>query len=1046
MASVREDGTSFEICHAWIEFLCPGLVDFSFCSRMWKNPILLSFFFITSLFASDLKAQERGDLFPFQFYRPGLQDGLHLHSIPTITPDEKGGIWLGTFNGIFHFDGQTTRAYRQNVHPDGYLTGFNVRKAVGRPDGKVWFASEAGISIWDPKTVQIRHLGNRRLQHAFFLAVDKEGNALVENVDTLFWLDVRQQLHRVQNLKEFPHSLTYADARLRDMFPDPAGDGIWVSTMKGMIHLRFRNGKNEFIPEPGISRWAQNREGAWLISKKGIFWWLDKTENRIYKVNPKTGRSYFQLNMPATYKAMGVFDILEDRQGNIWFGGPKRNPVVYHRIRQCFLPLQYQPNQPGGFPSHRIFGLFENKDGGIWMGTDDGLVVCNPMKEWLSVYPIFDPADTSANKNRILCVKAHQNKWWMGCSQGKLVCWDPEKGQKTEYRLTGTETELIRAEPRLPGIYSLHFMGDRILVGTNAGLLFFDLKTRTWKREPKLDVEDWNAMIYTQLPEGDSAIWIKLHMAGIARLNLKNLTWKNYGNFSDEDLVEGQTWGFCNLFQGPGGRLMLDDFDSKRLAVYDPKKDRFVLYRKLDFDRVKTEAYTLYSSPDRAGNIWQVMYPLGLFRLNPQNGKLRQCLPADSSEFRFFKAVHAARDGKVWLADQNVVGYVDPASGRYNTFSVQLGSNENNYDTHFEELPDGDLLLSTYYELAHIKPGLVESSFGALSPFVSEIQVNGMPFPFLKNQLLELEHHQNILSLRLGFLSERAHNLEFEYRFRNETTFHLIQDNLISFFSLAPGQYEIHFRARTKDGHWKSPDQIFRIRIRPAFYQTWWFWTVVILVLSSLVYFFFRTKWDARDRLFALEARALNLEKEKTIVQYEGLKQQLNPHFLFNSLSSLGSLIRIDPKMAAHYLEAMSKSYRYILKSQEQELVPLRDELQFIQTYIQLQKVRFEDALQVEFRIEEECSHLKIVPVTLQNLMENAIKHNIVDQDSPLRIEIFTENGFLCVRNQLQRKEFVETSNKRGLKQLVSLYQYLDSRPVRIEEDEGTFTVSVPLI
>lgn len=150
--------------------------------------------------------------------------------------------------------------------------------------------------------------------------------------------------------------------------------------------------------------------------------------------------------------------------------------------------------------------------------------------------------------------------------------------------------------------------------------------------------------------------------------------------------------------------------------------------------------------------------------------------------------------------------------------------------------------------------------------------------------------------------------------------------------------------------------------------------------------------------------------------------------------------------MASSYLESMSKSYRYILKSQEQELVPLADELQFIQTYIHLQKVRFEEALKVETDIAEDFNHFKIVPVTLQNLIENAIKHNIVDIDSPLIVRIFEENGYLVVENNLQRKSFVETSNKRGLNDLISLYKYLDNRPVKVDETENHFRIWVPLV
>ncbi len=179
---------------------------------------------------------------------------------------------------------------------------------------------------------------------------------------------------------------------------------------------------------------------------------------------------------------------------------------------------------------------------------------------------------------------------------------------------------------------------------------------------------------------------------------------------------------------------------------------------------------------------------------------------------------------------------------------------------------------------------------------------------------------------------------------------------------------------------------------------------------------------------------------------YENLKQHLNPHFLFNSLTSLSSLIRIDGKMAGNFLDKMSKVYRYILKNRDNEVVPLGEEIKFVQLYNDLQRTRFENALEINMHINEEYYHRKIAPVTLQNLVENAIKHNTADIEMPLVIDLFVEDDYLVVRNNLQRKNYVETSNKQGLSNMESLYHYLSDRKMIIEENSQFFTVKIPLI
>lgn len=188
------------------------------------------------------------------------------------------------------------------------------------------------------------------------------------------------------------------------------------------------------------------------------------------------------------------------------------------------------------------------------------------------------------------------------------------------------------------------------------------------------------------------------------------------------------------------------------------------------------------------------------------------------------------------------------------------------------------------------------------------------------------------------------------------------------------------------------------------------------------------------------------LEKEKAQAHFENLKNQLNPHFLFNSLSSLNSLIFENPDLASKFLKQLSKVYRYLLENNENEIVPLETEVSFVQNYISLLQTRFGAGLTVNMTIKEEDAHKKIIPVTLQILIENAIKHNSTFEDNPLQVSIYTHNNYLVVKNNQQPKTRVEGSNKQGLNNLVSLYQYTTGRPAQIHNTLENFIVEVPLI
>lgn len=221
-------------------------------------------------------------------------------------------------------------------------------------------------------------------------------------------------------------------------------------------------------------------------------------------------------------------------------------------------------------------------------------------------------------------------------------------------------------------------------------------------------------------------------------------------------------------------------------------------------------------------------------------------------------------------------------------------------------------------------------------------------------------------------------------------------------------------------------------------------WVLYVFASVGLNTIFFLKYFISRWKESILQTE--RLEKEKTQVQFDNLKNQLNPHFLFNALTSLNSLISENQQLASQFLQHMSKVYRYVLQYKDKNFVSLQTELDFIKNYVFLAETRFGGALKIKFEIGNGAKEQAIVPVTLQILIENALKHNIVDHERPLSIDVFTSGDYLVISNNLQKRKTVETSNKLGLENLRSLYRFLTERPVIIEELEDRFNVKVPLI
>jgi hypothetical protein len=188
-------------------------------------------------------------------------------------------------------------------------------------------------------------------------------------------------------------------------------------------------------------------------------------------------------------------------------------------------------------------------------------------------------------------------------------------------------------------------------------------------------------------------------------------------------------------------------------------------------------------------------------------------------------------------------------------------------------------------------------------------------------------------------------------------------------------------------------------------------------------------------------------KKENAEYRFETLRTQVNPHFLFNSLNTLSSLMYEDREKAAGFIRDLSDVYRYVLENRSRETIALHEEVKFIRSFVYLYQLRFDNKLNVEIDISESLQDKQIAPMTLQLLVENAVKHNIVSVKKPLEISVTAnESGYLTVRNNLQKKPAGMVSSEIGLKNITSRYAYLTDKPVEVLETESEFIVRVPLI
>jgi len=221
----------------------------------------------------------------------------------------------------------------------------------------------------------------------------------------------------------------------------------------------------------------------------------------------------------------------------------------------------------------------------------------------------------------------------------------------------------------------------------------------------------------------------------------------------------------------------------------------------------------------------------------------------------------------------------------------------------------------------------------------------------------------------------------------------------------------------------------------------------ILLFFTVFIYNIIDFTFSSYNEYAVGQIESVKLEREHMELQFEALKTQLSPHYLFNCLNTISSLVDQNAEYAETFIRRLVQTYQYILDSKDKQLISLSEEIDFVKAYQFLLKVRFGDAMKINFDLSDEVMKTRIPPLTIQILIENAVKHNEISEDDPLEIDIKMDNGdFITVRNDKTKGVLDEVSSfKIGLENIQKRYQYFTNKPIKII-DHHNFEVKLPLI
>jgi ligand-binding sensor domain-containing protein len=983
-----------------------------------------------------------GQLPSYNFHHVTTSNGLSDGVVRAIGQDKYGYIWIATLSGLNRYNGYSVKQY-QNIPGDSLSLPSGVtRSLLGDAVGNLWIGTNAGLYWFDYTTSRFHH-------------VNWSNNFSVIKIiqcgaDEIYLGTNRGLAKFIPSIKKI--SFYNSNASDKQFLNIPISDAflhkqsLYLATDSGLIVFNIKTETSRVVPlkpvtDKSISRIVVDGKGNIWASYGFIGELLLKCDSTFK--NCKVFKDFYYTSQNVLGNSITNFFI--DNKQRLWVATSFKGLVLCDEKSDQFIPYMNDPLQPSTPSSNQYVTIFQDKQGFIWLGSEGyGADYFHPDKNFLKIIApvtVQEPLLPSLWARAV--TEDQDGNLWLG--------WAGALTRQREDDNVFKIWKNVKGGPK-----QLHYNSIRSLLCDDNGDVWIGTANgmnRYRKHTGRMDFFDEK----DSLPL--SFYWC------LFKDSRKTIWFGNRDNFFYYDSTRKTIHSSANhpaLFQHTGGvRCIIEDsrrrlwfgMNGSGLMMYDPQENRVDHWR-----RTKTNDTTLLDNivtsivEDKKGIIW-ASFNIGLISYNPQTKKFTQYTRKNGLPSIKTSSLAVDNKNRLWIGSTSGLLMLDSSRQHFKTFDIEDGLPTMEFNDQVAyQMKDGRFIFPSLKGFVVFDPNNYKENVRSPELYLSALKVHNVDYISNSNyedlKQLKLRYDENFFSLELSALNY-ANPGQTWYAYKLEPfdkDWNYTKERIVNYTNVPGGDYAFYYKATTDPNNWHVAEKFLNISIGTVFYKTAWFWVLVLFAIVSGCFWLYNKRIEHRERLYSLQNKAQVLEKEKALVQYESLKQQLNPHFLFNSLTSLSSLIQQDQNLARKFLDQMSKIYRYILSNRDAELVPLIEDVKLVQVYTQLQQTRFQNGLNVTIDVNEENYSRKIVPVTLQNLMENAIKHNVIDGDRPLNIDIYAEDGYLVVRNNLQKKNSVQSSNKQGLANMKSLYHYLDQRPMIIEEDALFFTVKIPLI
>lgn len=970
-----------------------------------------------------------------QFERSTIIDvtkGLPTNAVYSIEKDPDGFIWMGTEEGLCRFDGTHCRVY-QNDLQDSFSLFDNSAYGVQPFQGKIWVATEMGLSVLDPQTDRFTHY--QMNEHGMSEGFDRG-----------------------------PNKQAYI------FYVDPYGD-LWIGTKTfGAIRFRADTKTFQFFPisesNPGFSfPVAENglrilSITASVINDSIIYAGTPSGLLEINRINSRVKWLHFPQATPDLDLGVNSFRRLYCHDDGLVYVGSWRVGVhVYDPVRNTLLPLPLKPGPGNHILSPGIRGIARKSADEIWITTSNGLIAYHIKEQRITFWKennleegLYYGIDYIDDNNRV----------WLRALNGVHV-FDPGLQQFRVYDYKGLQPQgWSFSFYMLPGPSPAELL---VLPRHDNAVYHFDLNNHTWQRfllrvKGIYNPDTWTTRGFSRAPDGTYTISAEHGVFSYSTQThqVRALTIPQPFPFIQYGVILWDRQGMLWICAGPDGLIRWDPrsnttrifrkeflppgtdstmqvvrdlfLDSRGQiwirregghSVYLPDRDTILnfIYAQ-NQDRALFEAKGF--AEDRLGRIWMCSSDSWIGYADskrPESGILYKVSLRNS--LKLGEVFFLATDGKgdVWGVTAKEMVHIVADSDQINTISFDYGySNPDNYG--LQSLPNGEIVIGGRNQIILFNPEKLQRNAEQPQPYIEQIKVLGKTRLVGQDTGLYLRYWENFFSVDF---SAKAYTLgnkcRFRYRLEGFEDWQEAGERRYANYTNVPGgDYVFRVQVANNEGKWSDAMLAIPVVVDTAWWITWWFRSASILLFLFLVY----SAYQYRILQIRRQERVrTDFEKKLANVEMSALLAQMNPHFLFNSLNSIDSyIIRNESKKASEYLNNFARLMRLILNNSRTNYISLKDEVESLDLYLQMESLRFKDKFEYEIRVGEQIdtASINIPPMLIQPYIENAIWHGLMHKAGGGKVTVSLEqrdNNLLCTveDNGIGRARAMELSPKR---------------------------------